>query len=53
MNRGGRPELDIVLIQILESVRRHRKVTAAALELGWSDAYIRVSFRGAGLTLGL
>lgn len=47
----GRPRLGLELPKILEAVRRHRQVVAAARELGCSDAYIHVRFKGAGLTL--
>ena len=47
----GRPGLNLALPQILEAVRRHRQVVAAARELGCSDAYIHVRLRQAGLTL--
>ena len=48
----GRPRLNLELVQILEAVRRHRQVVAAARELGCSDAYIHVCFKQVGLTLG-
>ena len=47
----GRPRLDLDLLGILEAVRRHRQVMAAAKELGCSDAYIHVRFKQAGFTL--
>ena len=47
----GRPPLNIPLREILEVVRRHQNVMAAARELGCSDAYIHVRFKKAGLTL--
>ena len=37
--------------QIVEAVRRHGQVMAAARDLGCSDAYIHVRFKRAGLTL--
>ena len=39
------------LKQIVETVRRHQRVTRAAQELGCSDAYIHVRLKGAGLGL--
>jgi len=47
----GRPRLDLDLRAILEAVRRHRQVIAAARELGCSDAYIHVRFKRVGITL--
>ena len=47
----GRPRLNLGLEQILEAVRRHQQVVAAARELGCSDAYIHVILKQAGLTL--
>ena len=47
----GRPRLDLRQDQILEAVRRHRQVLAAARELGCSDAYIHGRFKQAGLSL--
>ena len=47
----GRPRLNLGLEQILETVRRHQQVVAAARELGCSDAYIHVKLKEAGLTL--
>ena len=47
----GRPRLDLELPAILEAVRRHRQVMAAARELGCSDAYIHVRFKRVGITL--
>ena len=47
----GRPRLDLELSQILEAVRRHAQVVAAARELGCSDSYIHVRLRQVGLTL--
>jgi hypothetical protein len=48
----GRPRLNINLAHILEAVRRHRQVVAAARELRCSDAYIHVRLKQVGLTLG-
>jgi hypothetical protein len=48
----GRPRLNLELAQILEVVRRHRQVVAAARELRCSDAYIHVRLKRVGLTLG-
>ncbi len=47
----GRPRLDLELSQILEVVRHHAQIVAAARELGCSDSYIHVRLRQAGLTL--
>jgi hypothetical protein len=47
----GRPRLNLDLAQILEAVRRHRQVVAAARELRCSDAYIHVRLKRAELTL--
>ena len=47
----GRPSLGLGLKRIVETVRRHRRVTSAARELGCSDAYIHVRLKGAGLGL--
>ena len=48
----GRPRLNLGMGQILEAVRRHGQVVAAAHELRCSDAYIHMRFKQAGLTLG-
>jgi len=47
----GRPRLNLDFAEILEAVRRHYQVLAAARELGCSDAYIHVKFKGVGLSL--
>jgi molybdenum-dependent DNA-binding transcriptional regulator ModE len=47
----GRPRLDLELAHILEAVRRHGQVVAAAYELGCSDAYIHVRLKQVSLTL--
>ncbi len=47
----GRPRLDLDLRAILEAVRRHRQVVAAARDLGCSDAYIHVRLKKVGLSL--
>jgi hypothetical protein len=47
----GRPRLNLAMPDILETVRRHGQVMAAARELGCSDAYIHVRMKAAGLTL--
>lgn len=47
----GRPSLNIPLARIVEAVRHHRQVVAAARELGCSDSYIHKQFKLAGLTL--
>jgi molybdenum-dependent DNA-binding transcriptional regulator ModE len=48
----GRPRLNLELAQILEAVRRHGQVVAAARELRCSDACIHVRLKRVGLTLG-
>ena len=47
----GRPKLNLELPAILEAVRRHGQVMAAARELGCSDAYIHVRLKRVELTL--
>ena len=47
----GRPTLDLDLARILEVVRYHGQVMAAARDLCCSDAYIHVRMKRAGLTL--
>lgn len=47
----GRPPLNLELTQILEAVRQHQQVVAAARQLRCSDSYIHVKLRQAGLTL--
>ena len=47
----GRPRLNIELPKMLEAVRRHGQVAAAATELRCSDAYIFVRLKRVGLTL--
>ena len=47
----GRPSLNIPLERIIEAVRRHGQVMAAAGELRCSDGYIHKRFKEAGLTL--
>ena len=47
----GRPRLDLDLLAILEAVRRHRQVIAAARDLGCSDTYIHVRLKKVGLNL--
>ncbi len=47
----GRPRLDLDLLAILEAVRRHHQVMAAARDLGCSDAYIHVRLKKVGLSL--
>ncbi len=47
----GRPKLDLELPAILEAVRHHRQVMAAARELGCSDAYIHVRLKRVGISL--
>ena len=47
----GRPRLDLDLRAILEAVRRHGQVVAAARDLGCSDSYIHVRLKKVGLSL--
>ena len=47
----GRPKLNLELSDILEAIRRHGQVLAAAREIGCSDAYVHVRLKDAGLTL--
>ena len=47
----GRPMLDIEFSQILEAVRPHKQVVAAARELGCSDSHVHVKLKGEGLSL--
>ena len=47
----GRPRLELDLLVILEAVRLHRQVMAAARGLGCSDAYIHVRLKRVGLSL--
>jgi hypothetical protein len=47
----GRPALSIPLGRIMEAVRRHGQVVAAARELGCSGAYVHKRFRAAGISL--
>ena len=47
----GRPRLPLTLYQILEAVKRHGQVLAAARELRCSDAYIHMRLKKVGLTL--
>jgi len=47
----GRPKLNLTLTEIIDAVRRHRQVVAAARELQCSDAYVHVRFKRAGLSL--
>lgn len=48
----GRPKLNIEMDRILEAIRRHGQVVAAARELKCSDAYIHQRLKAMGLTLG-
>ena len=48
----GRPKLNIEMDRILEAIRRHGQVVAAAGELGCSDAYIHQRLKAMGLSLG-
>lgn len=47
----ARSRLNLELARILETVRRHGQIVAAAHELRCSDAYIHVRLKQAGLTL--
>ena len=51
VNGLGRKRLNIPLKNILESLRAHRNVAAAATELGCSPAYIFGSLKANGLHL--
>ena len=51
VNGLGRKRLNIPLKNILESLRAHRNVAAAAIELGCSPAYIFGSLKTNGLHL--
>ncbi len=52
MNAEAQPRLNIETSPIIESVRRHGQMMAAARELGCSDAYTHVRFNWEGRTLG-
>ena len=45
----GRPRLNIQFEAIVSAVRSHGQITAAARELGCSDAYIHQRFKAQGL----
>ncbi len=47
----GRPRLNLKMIEILSSIRRHGQVVAAADELDCSDSYIHGRLKRANLTL--
>jgi hypothetical protein len=47
----GRPALNIPLERVIEAVKNHGQVVAAAKELGCSAAYIHGRFKLAGLDL--
>ena len=47
----GRPALNMPIQRIIDAVRRHGRVTAAAVELGCSQAYIHKRFKQVGITL--
>ena len=47
----GRPRLNISLSEIVEAVRSHRKIVAAARELGCSPAYVHMRLKRYGLNL--
>ena len=51
VNGLGRKRLNIPLKNILESLRVHRSVAVAAIELGCSPAYIFSSLKTNGLHL--
>jgi hypothetical protein len=48
---GGRPALNIPSENIVEAVRQHRQVVAAARALGCSPAYIHKRLKASNLTL--
>ncbi len=52
MNVRGRPPLNLPMPEIIEAIRRSRRVTAAAAELGCSPAYIHARLKAIGLSLG-
>ena len=47
----GRPRLNISLSEIVEAVRSHRKIVAAARKLGCSPAYVHMRLKRSGLNL--
>ena len=47
----GLPRLNLELEQIVQAIRLHQQVMAAARDLGCSDAYIHVRLRKAGPNL--
>ena len=47
----GRPSLNIPLSDIIDAVRRHGQVVAAAGELGCSPGYVHKQLKLAGITL--
>lgn len=47
----GLPRLNLELEQVVQPIRLHQQVMAAARDLGCSDAYIHVRLKGVGLTL--
>ncbi len=47
----GLPRLNLELEQIVQAIRLHQQVMAAARDLGCSDAYIHVRLRKAGRVL--
>lgn len=51
MTLRGRPPLDIPAENILDAVRHHRQVVAAARALGCSPAYVLKRLKAAKLTL--
>jgi hypothetical protein len=51
MTLRGRPRLDTPLDLMVDAVRRHRQVMAAARELGCSPAYVHKRLKAAKITL--
>ncbi len=49
----GRPRLNISLSEIVEAVRSHRKIVAAARELGCSPAYVHMRLKRSELNLSV
>ena len=47
----GRPRLNISLSEIVDAVRSHRKIVAAARELGCSPAYVHMRLKRSELNL--
>ena len=48
----GRPRLNLQMSDLLEEIRLHGNVVAAARHLGCSPAYIHARLKEVGITLG-